>query len=63
MVAPLTPFQAIAALAPETSSLASLPRPLHGLADLLGTLDETVRLTYRDAGAIADLVADWLVPA
>ena len=65
VVAPLTPFQAIAALAPETSSLASLPRPLHGLADLLGTLDETVRLTYRDADAdsVADLVADWLVPA
>jgi len=53
---------AIAALAPETSALSSLPRPLHRLADLLGTLDPTVRLRYREVDEILDLVAGWLAP-
>lgn len=56
----LSEFQAIAALAPETSSLAALPRPLHGLADMLGGLEPTVRLKYRDAETVVDLISSWL---
>lgn len=56
----LSLFDAIAALAPETSSLAAMPRPLHALADLLRTLDETVLLSYREAADVVGLVDDWL---
>lgn len=56
----LTEFEAISALAPETSSLAALPRPLHALADLLDSLDPIVRLHYRDAETLTELVASWL---
>lgn len=56
----LSRFDAIAAIAPETSALSSLPRPLHWLDDLLGRLDPTVRLHYRDVETVLDLVAGWL---
>ena len=62
-VATMSLFDAIAALAPETSSLSALPRPLHALADVLGALDDTVTLTYRDAADVARLVDAWLEPA
>ncbi len=56
----LSPFEAIAALAPETSSLSALPRPLHWLADLLDRLEPTVRLRCRDAHSAMDVASAWL---
>nr|NLI51545.1 hypothetical protein [Propionibacterium sp.] len=56
----LTRFEAIAALAPETSALSALPRPLHWLDDLLAGLAPVVRLHYREVDTVLDTVAGWL---
>jgi len=59
-IQPLDTVQAIMALAPESSSLSLLPRPLHTLAGILDSLDHTVRLTYREVASLDALVDDWL---
>lgn len=51
---------AITALAPETSSLSALPRPLHWLAGLLDTLPAVTRLRYGEVDDVLDLAAGWL---
>ncbi len=59
-VEPLSRFAAIAAIAPETSALSALPRPLHWLDDLLSGLEPVVRLSYGEVDTVLALVADWL---
>ncbi len=49
-------LDAVTALAPETSSLALLPKPLHQLADLLTTSGGLRRVRYREAADLRDLV-------
>lgn len=56
----LARHDALAALTPETSSLASLPRPLHWFDDLLAGLEPTVRLRYREVDTVLDLLADMI---
>ncbi|HBX80621.1 MAG TPA: hypothetical protein DEH05_05770 [Propionibacteriaceae bacterium] len=53
-------YAAIAALAPETSALSDLPRPLHWLDGLLAGLQPVVRLHYREVETVRSLVAGWL---
>lgn len=57
---PLSRYAAIAAIAPETSALSALPRPLHWLDDVLSGLEPVVRLRYREVDTILDTVAGWL---
>lgn len=57
---PLSRFDAIAALAPETSALSALPRPLHWVDGLLDALSPVVRLRYREVDTVLDTVAEWL---
>lgn len=59
-VEPLSRYEAIAALAPETSALSALPRPLHWLDLLLDDLAPTVRLHYREVDTVLDLASAWL---
>lgn len=47
---------AIIALAPETSALSSLERPLHLLADLIAATGPVLRCTYREAEDLAPLL-------
>lgn len=49
---------AIVALAPETSALSRLDRPLHLLADLIGATGPVLRCHYRDARDLAPVLAD-----
>lgn len=49
-------LDAVTALAPETSSLALLPRPLHQLADVLTASRGLRRVRYREAADLRDLV-------
>lgn len=53
-------IEAMIALAPETSSLSAIPRPLHALAGLLDGLDPILRLTYSEAEFVIDHVEDWV---
>ena len=55
-------FDAIIALTPETSSLARLPRPLHRLAELLGSLTLLARVHYREAASLEALVCQVAGP-
>ncbi|MCW2847272.1 MAG: hypothetical protein JWR90_1246 [Marmoricola sp.] len=55
---PVATLDALAALAPETSSLARLSRPLHRLAGLLDGVGGLQRLHYRDADDLAPLVTE-----
>lgn len=55
----LTPLElgdAITELAPESSSLSKLPRPLHMFADLIGRIGPVLRCDYRDAETLAPLL-------
>lgn len=54
---------AIVALAPETSALSALPRPLHLLADLLEANGPVLRCTYSDAHDLAPALEAMLGPA
>ena len=49
---------AIMALAPETSSLSSLERPLHAVADLLDRTGPALACRYREAMNLAPLLAE-----
>lgn len=51
-------LDAITALAPETSSLARLPKPLHLLADLLTASGGLRRVRYGEAADLRDLLHD-----
>lgn len=53
-------FDAIMALAPETSSLSRLPRPLHMLADLHAELAGFWLVEYAQAAQIADRVGELI---
>lgn len=53
-------FDAIVALAPETSSLNRLERPLHLLADLYAALGGIWLVEYAEAGQIVDEIAERL---
>ncbi|MEZ5084792.1 MAG: hypothetical protein R2722_00570 [Tessaracoccus sp.] len=57
---PLDIPDAIVALAPETSSLSKLPRPLHLLADLLAQIGPVLRCDYREAAGLVPLMQDLL---
>lgn len=54
---------AIIALAPETSSLSSLDRPLHLVADLLATTGPVLRWRYREATDLAPILTGLLEAA
>lgn len=54
---------AITALAPESSALSSLPRPLRALAELLETRPPVVRVTYAEASDVADDLLGLLAEA
>lgn len=51
---------AVMALLPETSAITRLARPLHLLADLLERTHGALRLTYREAHDLVDLVAQLI---
>jgi hypothetical protein len=51
-------LDALTMLAPETSALGLLPRPLHRVADLLETTGGLHRVRYREAEALAPLVSE-----
>jgi hypothetical protein len=55
-------FDAIVAIAPESSSLSMLDAPLHRLEDLLDSLVLVARVHYREAASLAPLV-DRLIGA
>ncbi|RLV47654.1 hypothetical protein D9V37_15955 [Nocardioides mangrovicus] len=55
-------FEAIVALAPETSSLARLSQPLHRLAALLEQTRLLARVRYDEAATLAPLVEDLIGP-
>lgn len=55
--------EAIIALAPETSALSSLDRPLHLLADLVGATGPVLRCRYREAEDLAPVLTSLLEPA
>lgn len=55
---PMDLLDAVVTLTPQSSSLSRLERPLHRMADLLGTLPVTGRLHYRDADTLHGLVAE-----
>lgn len=59
-VTPLGLVPALVGLAPESSALSSLQRPLQTLAALLETLPPVVRLTYTEASEAADRLVDLL---
>lgn len=52
--------QAVTALAPETSSLSRLPRPLHLLADLLDRTGPALRCDYRETAELAPILAEMV---
>ncbi len=54
---------AIIALAPETSALSSLDRPLHLLADLVAATGPVLRCTYREAEQLAPVLTGLLESA
>lgn len=53
-------IDAIAALIPETSALNRLPRPLHGVADLLEITGPVLRCTYSEASDLVPMVSDLM---
>lgn len=54
---------AIIALAPETSALSSLERPLHLLSDLVAATGPVLRCTYREAEQLAPVLIALAKPA
>jgi DNA polymerase III delta prime subunit len=59
-VAPVRTVLALAELAPQTSYLSRLPRPLHRLADALVATGGLRLVTYREADALRPVVRDLL---
>ncbi len=57
-VVELPMLDAIAEMAPETSSLAAMPRALHRLRDLLEPVEPVLRVTYGEAALLTRLVED-----
>jgi hypothetical protein len=57
---PLDLFDAIIAIAPETSSLSRLPRPLHRLQDLLEGLPVVARAHYAEAATLEPAVTELI---
>lgn len=57
---PVDVLDALVTLAPETSSLGLLERPLHWLGDLLTGTGGLVRLRYSDAATLEPVVRDVL---
>ena len=53
-------FDAITALAPQTSSLHSLPRGLHRCAQLIEATGPVLRVRYREAPSLAPLAAQLI---
>lgn len=53
-VTPLDTITALATLAPESSALSSLPRPLQTLAGFLESGRPALRLTYHEASEVLD---------
>ena len=53
-------LDALVLLAPETSSLAALDRPLHRLADLVESVGGLRRVRYHDAADVEPVVRDVL---
>ena len=56
----LPAVDAIAALAPQTSYLPSLDRPLHRLAELSALAGGVHHVTYREAAGLGDVLDDLL---
>ena len=56
----LPTVDAIAALAPQTSYLPSLDRPLHRLAELSALAGGVHHVTYREAAGLGDVLDDLL---
>ena len=53
-------FDALIALAPQTSALSKLDAGLHQLAGLIGTTGGVLRVQYREAESLLPLVADLI---
>ncbi len=53
-------LDAIAALAPQSSSLHALPRGLHRCADLIGATGPVLRVRYREATSLTPLVTELI---
>lgn len=53
-------LDAITAMAPESSSLSSMQRPLHRLRDLLAPVEPVLRVGYAEADTLAGLVEELL---
>lgn len=53
-------LDAIVALSPETSALASLPDPLHTCRDVIERAGGLVQVTFRDARQLEEILSDSL---
>ncbi len=60
VIEPVDVLDALALLAPETSSLSLFERPLHHLADLLDSVGGLRRVRYHDAADLEPVVSDVL---
>lgn len=49
-------LDAMAAMAPESSSMSTMSRPLHRLRDLLAPVEPVLRVTYAEASQLDELV-------
>ena len=58
----LSTLDAMVAIAPETSSLARLPQPLHYLHDLFQRLRLVAKVTYSDVETLAPLLTELIGP-
>ncbi len=54
----LPTLDAMAEMAPESSSLSAIPNPLRRLADLLAPVAPVLRVTYSEVGHLAPLVEE-----
>jgi hypothetical protein len=57
VLTPLSTVEALSVLAPQTSYLCDLPRPLHTVESLLEATGGAVKVTYSEAATLVDVVA------